>query len=250
MSKISDIDELMYSCGLEILHPGGLEKTDEMVQLCRIGKNKSVLDIGSGKGATACCLAQKYDCRITGIDLSEKMIEYARQTARQKALADKVTFVKADACQLPFPDECFDIVLAECTTVLLDKERAFAEFLRLTKPDGYIADLEMTWRKTPPQAVIDHLADAWDNFATMTLQQWQSFFEKLGLVDIKTADFSDAIADMEKNMNQQLGFKGKIKLGVKLLCHPRLLPAMRLSAKIFHDYADYIGYGYIIGRKK
>jgi cyclopropane fatty-acyl-phospholipid synthase-like methyltransferase len=62
MGKMADIDELMYSCGLEILHPGGIEKTDEMARACKIEKGKKVLDIGSGKGVTACYLAQKYQC--------------------------------------------------------------------------------------------------------------------------------------------------------------------------------------------
>ena len=46
MGKMADIDEMMYSCGLEILHPGG---TDEMVRMCKISKDKKVLDIGFGK---------------------------------------------------------------------------------------------------------------------------------------------------------------------------------------------------------
>ena len=49
MGKMADIDEMMYSCGLEILHPGGIEKTDEMVRMCKISKDKKVLDIGFGK---------------------------------------------------------------------------------------------------------------------------------------------------------------------------------------------------------
>ena len=48
MGQMADIDEIMYSCGLEILHPGGIEKTDEMARMCNIGDGKKVLDIGSG----------------------------------------------------------------------------------------------------------------------------------------------------------------------------------------------------------
>ena len=46
MGNMADIDEMMYSCGLEILHPGGIEKTDEMVRMCKIGKDKKVLEAG------------------------------------------------------------------------------------------------------------------------------------------------------------------------------------------------------------
>ena len=49
MGKMADIDEIRYSCGLEILHPGGIKKTDEMVRMCKISKDKKVLDIGFGK---------------------------------------------------------------------------------------------------------------------------------------------------------------------------------------------------------
>ena len=50
--------------------------------------------------------------------------------------------------------QSFDIVLAECTTVLLDKEKAFSEFLQVTKASGYIGDLEMNWQKTLPKDVV------------------------------------------------------------------------------------------------
>ena len=60
MGRMADIDEMMYNCGLEILHPGGIGKTDEMARIAQIGKDRKVLDVGSGKGATACYLAEKY----------------------------------------------------------------------------------------------------------------------------------------------------------------------------------------------
>jgi len=67
------------------------------------------------------------------------MVEYAKELARRKGLEGKVSFRVADAHNLPFEDKSFDIVIAECTTVLLDKEKAFREFLRVLKPGGYIS---------------------------------------------------------------------------------------------------------------
>ena len=43
---IEDLD-----LGLEVLHPGGLEITRELAQLCRIGRGARVLDVASGTGA-------------------------------------------------------------------------------------------------------------------------------------------------------------------------------------------------------
>ncbi|MFQ6076142.1 MAG: hypothetical protein ACE5Z5_08420 [Candidatus Bathyarchaeia archaeon] len=47
MGRMADIDEFMYSCGLEVLHPGGLEKTDEMARMCGVGKGKHLFRIES-----------------------------------------------------------------------------------------------------------------------------------------------------------------------------------------------------------
>jgi len=249
MGKMADIDEMMYSCGLEILHPGGIEKSDEMARMCEIEKCKKVLDIGSGKGITACYLAEKYECEVVGVDLSERMVEYANEMVKKKGLDDRVSFRRVDAHNLPFEDVSFDIVLAECTTVLLDKEKAFSEFIRITKQDGYIGDLEMTWQKPPPKALVDKVYDVWEGFRTMTLEEWEDFYEKMGIANIKSVDFSEKIPDMEKTIKKELGLKGMIKMGCKLLLHSDLRKTMKQYSKIFKEYVDYIGYGYIVGRK-
>jgi len=250
MSKMADIDEVMYSCGLEILHPGGLEKTDQMARMCGIGRDKYVLDVGSGKGTTACYLARKYECKVVGIDLSERMVEYAYETAVKKRVDNRVSFQKADAVNLPFGDESFNIVLAECTTVFLSKEKALSEFLRVTKTGGYIGDLEMTWQKPPPRELVERVYDVWEGFATSTLEEWKELFEGIGLVDVGTVDFSETIPDMERIMKKELGFKGQIKMCCNLLFNPGLRKAMKESSRIFRDYVDYIGYGYVVGQKK
>jgi cyclopropane fatty-acyl-phospholipid synthase-like methyltransferase len=250
MGSMADIDEMMYSCGLEILHPGGIEKTDEMARMCHIGKDKSVLDIGAGKGATACHLAQQYDCDVVGVDSSERMVEYATQGARKKRLAARVSFRRADALDLPFEGETFDIVLAECTTVLVtDKDRAFSQFLRVLKPHGYIGDLEMTWRQAPTKRIAERARDVWDGFTTMTPDQWKDFFERMGMVDVKAVDFSESVRDLEKAMKKALRIKGKIKMLWMLLSRSDLRRAMKEYRALFQECRDYIGYGYVVGRK-
>ncbi len=249
LGRIADIDEMMYSCGLEILHPGGIEKTDEMAKLCKIGKNKKVLDIGSGKGVTALYLAQTYECQVIGVDLSERMVEYAEEMARKKGLGGRVSFRRVDVHDLPFDDETFDIVLAECTTVLLDKEKAFTEFLRVTRPGGYIGDLEMTWQKQPPTEVVERVYDVWEGFRTMTLAEWSEFYERMGMAEILSVDFSDTIPNMENAMKKEIGLKGMLRMGWRLLLRSDLRKAMNENRRIFEEYNEYIGYGYMVGRK-
>ncbi len=249
MGNIADIDEFMYSCGLDTLHPGGLEKTDEMARVCKVGEGKSILDVGCGKGVTTCYLARKYGCRVIGVDVSERMISYARELAEKRGLGEKVCFEIIDAHSLPFRDESFDIVIAECTTVLLDKEKAFREFIRVLKPGGYVGDLEMIWRKHPPEELVKKVYEVWGGFKTMTIEEWRKFFKEMGLVGVKAVDFTDEIPDIGKTFIRELGLRGMAKMACKLLLRPDILRAMWEYMGIFREYKDYIGYGYIVGRK-
>jgi ubiquinone/menaquinone biosynthesis C-methylase UbiE len=247
---MANIDEMMYSCGVEILHPGGLEKTFEMADNCKITKDSKVLDIGSGKGITAIYLSEKYGCNVIGVDLSSNMVDYAKKSIEKKGLSQKISFMNLDAQKLPFDDNTFDVVFAECSTVLMDKEKAFKEFIRVTKSGGYIADLEMSWQKNPDQKIIDRAYEIWDGFSTKTFDDWRDFYNKIGLIDIKIDDFSEKLRNMEMLYIKALGIRGIIKMMWYMLKNKNLRKGMTEYSKFFKDYKDYIGYGYFVGRKK
>ncbi len=245
-----NIDEMMYSCGVEILHPGGLEKTLEMADDCKINKGSKVLDIGSGKGITAIHLTQKYGCSVVGVDLSSDMVDYAKKSVEQKGLFQKISFMNLDAEELPFDDNTFDVVFAECSTVLMDKEKAFKEFIRVTKSGGHIGDLEMSWQKNPDQNIIDKAYRLWEGFSTKTFDGWRDFYNKMGLVDMNINDFSDTLKNWEMSYIKMLGIKGILKMIWYMLKNKSLRKGMAEYRKFFKDSKDYIGYGYFVGRKK
>jgi SAM-dependent methyltransferase len=249
MGVMADIDEMMYACGVEILHPGGLEKTDEMARLCQIGASKTVLDIRAGRGASACYLARKYGCSVVGIDTSRRMIDMCTERARREGLSDRVAFEVADAYALPFGNDSFDIVIAECVTTLLDKPKVFTEMVRVLKPGGYLGDLEMTWRsEPPPQAVVETQA-VWGGYQTFTLPQWSELLEQAGLGKVQVVDFSETLADMEKATRRDLGWRGELRLAARLAFRSDLRRGMYAYWKLFRTYSEYIGYGYFVGQK-
>ncbi|MGC9335395.1 MAG: SAM-dependent methyltransferase, partial [Anaerolineae bacterium] len=53
-------------------HLGGVEATEEIVELCHIGEGSYVLDVGCGAGATPAYLASKHGCRVVGVDISPR----------------------------------------------------------------------------------------------------------------------------------------------------------------------------------
>ena len=70
-------------------HPGGQTATDQLVELCRIDADKRVLDVGCGVGVTPCNLARSCGAEVVGVDLRARMINRARERARQRELGLK-----------------------------------------------------------------------------------------------------------------------------------------------------------------
>lgn len=97
---------------------------------------QKVLDVACGSGTAALVAARRY-CEVTGIDYVPELIERARK--RSEAGGLKADFLVADAQNLPFPDNTFDVVLSVYGVQFApDQEKAAAEMLRVCKPDGKI----------------------------------------------------------------------------------------------------------------
>jgi ubiquinone/menaquinone biosynthesis C-methylase UbiE len=100
---------------------------------------KRVLDIGTGSGCLAIELAKaRPDWQIIGIDISEEMLNLARQNAAESNLADRIDFQRASAEALPFIDGYFDLVTSNASLHLWsDSRKIFKEIARVTAPGGY-----------------------------------------------------------------------------------------------------------------
>ena len=139
---------------LEVLHPGGLAITKE---LCHVSKDTKLLDVSSGTGESACFIAEQFGCEVTGVDVSEYMVDRARRKAAERGLP--VTFKQGDAHNLPFDEHTFDAVISECTTCLLEKERAISEMVRVAKPGGYVGIHDICWKEDTPEHMKQKLAE-------------------------------------------------------------------------------------------
>ncbi len=118
------IYELVAEVGCQkYFHFGGFEATKELIELCRIDQSNYVLDVGCASGKTSCFLAQNYDCSVVGIDILERMIQMAGERARREGVSDRVEFRIADAQDLPFQDDLFDVVIGEFITGLLEEKQ-------------------------------------------------------------------------------------------------------------------------------
>jgi phosphatidylethanolamine/phosphatidyl-N-methylethanolamine N-methyltransferase len=96
-----------------------------------------ILEAGLGTGISL--PLYRRDCRLTGIDLSASMLEKARERVRRHGLANVDAIEVMDVEDLLFPEESFDVVIAQyVVTAVPNPERALDEFCRVLKPGGEI----------------------------------------------------------------------------------------------------------------
>ena len=108
-----------------------------------------VLDVGTGTGLLAIEFAKRVPgVEVTGLDLSDVVLELARDNVRKSEGPLRVSFEKGDAEDMPFEDDTFDLVISSNTLHLIENPiRVFNEIQRVLKPQGafLISDLRRSW---------------------------------------------------------------------------------------------------------
>ena len=126
-------------------HPGGLCLTEELAALLVLNSDSLVLDVASAKGTSAFFLAERFGCRVVGVDLSEENVKQANAEALTKGLGKQVEFRLGDAEALPFQPSIFDAIVCECAFCTFpSKATAAAEFYRVLKPGGRVGISDIT----------------------------------------------------------------------------------------------------------
>jgi len=72
-----------------------------------------ILEVGPGPGFLAIEMALlSPELQVTGLDLSETMIETARNNVKEYSVSERIEFKKGDASKMPFEDSVFDFVIS------------------------------------------------------------------------------------------------------------------------------------------
>lgn len=96
-----------------------------------------VLEIAAGTGVVTRQLATTLppDIQIVATDLNQSMLDHAATVKTSRP----VEWCQADAMQLPFQDEMFDVVVCQFGVMFFpDKAKAFSEARRVLRPGGYL----------------------------------------------------------------------------------------------------------------
>jgi tocopherol O-methyltransferase len=164
----------------------------------------NILDVGCGIGGSTLYLAQKYGAKATGITLSPVQANRAIARAQAANLSSQTDFKVADALKMPFANESFDLVWSlESGEHMPDKRLFLQECFRVLKPGGTL--LVATWCHrscAPPQGplnpqeqkLLDQIYSAYHLPYIISLSEYADIAESMYFGQIRTADWSDAVA--------------------------------------------------------
>jgi len=96
-----------------------------------------ILEVGVGTGISLPDYSRAN--KLCGVDISEPMLKKAQERVADFGLANVETLAVMDAEALAFPDDCFDVVVAQYViTAVPDPEATLDEFARVLRPGGEI----------------------------------------------------------------------------------------------------------------
>jgi ubiquinone/menaquinone biosynthesis C-methylase UbiE len=120
-------------------HGRGLEATAELASSVAVKPGDHLLDVGSGIGGSARYFADRFGCRVTGVDLTAEFCAVAQALTRTLGLADRVAFEQGTALALPFPAASFDGAYSMNVSMNIADKGAFCrEISRVLKPGAWL----------------------------------------------------------------------------------------------------------------
>jgi len=186
-------------------HPGGLALTARLGGLLALEPDDHVLDVASGRGESAIFLAQRFGCRITGIDLGAANVAEANSRAEAAGVADLARFELGDAEQINHSGASFDAVLCECAFCTFpDKDTAAREFARVLRPGGRLglSDLTRSGALPPPlEGLLAWIACIGD---ARTAAEYIAYLQRAGLHSLSVEPRDEALGQKVRDIQSRL----------------------------------------------
>ena len=117
-------------------------------RLMAVEPGQEILDVGCGTADLSIIAARALAGEaghVTGIDLSQEMLDVGRIKLHRLGLADRITLLQGNALALPFADQRFHLVISGfMLRNVSDVQRALQEMTRVVRPGGRVVVMELT----------------------------------------------------------------------------------------------------------
>lgn len=217
-----------------------VDMVDEVLSWAGVTKSTSMVDVGCGIGGSSRHIARKFGAKASGITLSPKQAARANEITAQAGLADTVSFQVADALSQPFADNSFDLVWSlESGEHMPEKRKFVGELARVCSPGGQVIVVTWCHRVLAPgeaslneteASLLERINEAYYLPQWCSAADYEHMFGEAGLVDVKTADWSEEVAPFWKAVIQTAltgqGLNGLLKAGWTTIKGALVMPLM------------------------
>lgn len=205
------------------------EALDILIEMSGVSMKDHVLDIACGSGIVSCAFAM-HAHHVTGIDITEEMLEQARRLQAQNNLTN-MKWILGDVDPLKFSNNQFSIVLSRFSFHhFLEYEKVFEEMIRVCKPGGVVmvVDVVVSDEKRKVYDEMELLRDS-SHTGVLTSEIFEKLFLHPSLTNSRTSHYEmnikletqlDAsfMTDENREKFRKLIFRnvGKNNLGIKV----------------------------------
>ena len=234
------------------LHPGGLALTSTLTRLMGVDSSSSVLDVGSGLGATAVHLARTAGCHVTAVTLEPEGVSAGNELAGRHGVEDRVEFIQGDILHFEPGVKKYDYVVMECVlSILEEKAAALRRLLGLIRPGGSLGLTDVTVSGLLPPELRGLIATVGCVGGALSLAEYATLLRDEGYVLEQTQDRREEASSFIQ------GIKGKLlmvevarKLGKLPISDDTMAEGKRLLASVEEQVKrGVLGYGLLLARR-
>jgi len=140
MSKSLDDVTLEDLAPVDHFHARGFPATVELADRLSIKPGQHIVDIGCGLGGPARYIAKRFQCQVSGLDITRPFVEAGNRLTALLRMEDQVTIQQGDGQRLPYGDAAFDGAYTQHVTMNVpDRPRFFSEAHRVLKSGAFFA---------------------------------------------------------------------------------------------------------------
>lgn len=174
--------------------------------------NPKILDIGCGTGVPTMELARLSNGQITGLDISQPLLDELKRKAEKAGFSDRVKTVKCSLFEMDFPDESVDIIWAEGSIAVIGFERGLKAWRRLLKSRGFLVVHDEIGNLQKNLELISRCGyELFGHFTVTEETWWRDYCEPLEKripeLRINYSDDPEALAVLDKEQQEVEMFK-------------------------------------------
>jgi len=203
---------------IDHFHARGLPATIDLADRLPIDPNHLILDIGCALGGPARYMADRFGCRVFGIDITPGFIEAGNELNHLTDMDSRVELRIGDGSTLPYEDSQFDGAFTQHVTMnVADRVAFFAEAFRVIKPGGYFGLSEHgLGPEGDPIYPLPWARNADISFLK-TKKETEAYLRQAGFEQIETLDTGPKYVDGYNNLLAKIEAEGLPILGLHVV---------------------------------